>query len=101
MNRKIETQNWNNIEIRKKKLNWHLRNIILYGIESVRFATQINQRKEKKTPPANWISVKMDFDSPDPDVEKEFPGLFASESAANRKKDDDDCIHFFFFLNLI
>lgn len=33
----------------------------------------------------------MDFDSPDPDVEKEFPGLFASESAANRKKDDDDC----------
>lgn len=33
----------------------------------------------------------MDFDSPDPDVEKEFPGLFASESAANRKKDEDDC----------
>ncbi|XP_031625858.1 ralA-binding protein 1 [Contarinia nasturtii] len=32
----------------------------------------------------------MDFDSPDPDVEKEFPGLFASESAANRKKDEDD-----------
>lgn len=34
----------------------------------------------------------MDFDSPDqdPDVEKEFPGLFASESA-NRKKDEDDC----------
>lgn len=31
----------------------------------------------------------MDFDSPDPEVEKEFPGLFASESA--RKKDDDDC----------
>lgn len=30
----------------------------------------------------------MDFDSPDPDVEKEFPGLFASESA---KKDEDDC----------
>lgn len=33
----------------------------------------------------------MDFDSPDPDVEKEFPGLYASESAAGRKKDDDDC----------
>lgn len=33
----------------------------------------------------------MDFDSPDPDVEKEFPGLFASESSANRKKDEDDC----------
>lgn len=33
----------------------------------------------------------MDFDSPDPDVEKEFPGLFASESAAHRKKDEDDC----------
>lgn len=32
----------------------------------------------------------MDFDSPDADVEKEFPGLFA-ESAANRKKDDDEC----------
>lgn len=31
----------------------------------------------------------MDFDSPDLEVEKEFPGLFASESA--RKKDDDDC----------
>lgn len=32
----------------------------------------------------------MDFDSPDPDeVEKEFPGLFASESA--KKKDEDDC----------
>ncbi|XP_055323745.1 ralA-binding protein 1 isoform X2 [Sitodiplosis mosellana] len=29
----------------------------------------------------------MDFDSPDPDVEKEFPGLFAS---ANQKKDEDD-----------
>lgn len=34
----------------------------------------------------------MDFDSPDPDVEKEFPGLFA-ESAANRK-DEDDCKYF-------
>lgn len=33
----------------------------------------------------------MDFDSPDQDVEKEFPGLFASESTANRKKDDEDC----------
>lgn len=33
----------------------------------------------------------MDFDSPDPDVEKEFPGLFASESGTNRKKEDDDC----------
>lgn len=33
----------------------------------------------------------MDFDSPDPDVEKEFPGLFASESGASRKKDDEDC----------
>lgn len=30
----------------------------------------------------------MDFDSPDPDVEKEFPGLFAS---ANQKKDEDEC----------
>lgn len=34
------------------------------------------------------FSLKMDFDSPDPDVEKEFPGLFASESS---KKDEDDC----------
>lgn len=33
----------------------------------------------------------MDFDSPDPDVEKEFPGLFASGATASRKKDDDDC----------
>lgn len=33
----------------------------------------------------------MDFDSPDQDVEKEFPGLYASESAAERKKDDEDC----------
>lgn len=33
----------------------------------------------------------MDFDSPDPDAEKEFPGLYASESAAGRKKDDEDC----------
>lgn len=33
----------------------------------------------------------MDFDSPDQDVEKEFPGLYASESAAGRKKDDEDC----------
>lgn len=33
----------------------------------------------------------MDFDSPDADVEKEFPGLFASGTTANRKKDDDDC----------
>lgn len=32
----------------------------------------------------------MDFDSPDPDVEKEFPGLFA-EATAKNKKDDDDC----------
>lgn len=38
----------------------------------------------------------MDFDSPDPDVEKEFPGLFA-ESAANRKKDESDCKYFCFF----
>lgn len=36
----------------------------------------------------------MDFDSPDADVEKEFPGLFASESATNRKKDDDECKYF-------
>lgn len=32
----------------------------------------------------------MDFDSPDPDVEKEFPGLFATESGT-KKKEDDDC----------
>lgn len=31
----------------------------------------------------------MDFDSPD--VEKEFPGLYASESGSNRKKDESDC----------
>lgn len=35
--------------------------------------------------------LNMDFDSPDQDVEKEFPGLFAADSSANRKKDDDDC----------
>lgn len=35
----------------------------------------------------------MDFDSPD--VEKEFPGLYASEGTS-RKKDDDDCKYFFF-----
>lgn len=39
----------------------------------------------------------MDFDSPDPEVEKEFPGLFASESA--RKKDDDDCKYYFYRRN--
>lgn len=32
----------------------------------------------------------MDFDSPD--VEKEFPGLYASETG---KKDDDECKFFF------
>lgn len=42
------------------------------------------------------FSRKMDFDSPDPDVEKEFPGLFASESGANRKKEDDDCTYHIF-----
>lgn len=31
----------------------------------------------------------MDFDSPD--VEKDFPGLYASESGSSRKKDDEDC----------
>lgn len=34
----------------------------------------------------------MDFDSPD--VEKEFPGLYASETTGGRNKkgnDDDDC----------
>lgn len=34
----------------------------------------------------------MDFDSPD--VEKEFPGLYASETGGGGrggKKDDDDC----------
>lgn len=31
----------------------------------------------------------MDFDSPD--VEKDFPGLYASESGTSRKKDEDDC----------
>lgn len=33
----------------------------------------------------------MDFDSPD--VEKDFPGLYASESGSGvgRKKDEDDC----------
>lgn len=33
----------------------------------------------------------MDFDSPDPDVEKEFPGLYGSDSA---KRDDEDCKYF-------
>lgn len=32
----------------------------------------------------------MDFESPD--VEKDFPGLYASETAGRHKKnDDDDC----------
>lgn len=39
----------------------------------------------------------MDFDSPDPDVEKEFPGLFASES----KKDEDDCKYLLKFCNTL
>lgn len=34
---------------------------------------------------------KMDFDSPDPDVEKEFPGLYGSDSGGSRKRDDEDC----------
>lgn len=33
----------------------------------------------------------MDFDSPDPDVEKEFPGLYGSDSGGSRKRDDEDC----------
>lgn len=36
----------------------------------------------------------MDFDSPDPDVEKDFPGLYASDSGGSRKKDDEDCKNF-------
>ncbi|XP_037035910.1 ralA-binding protein 1 isoform X2 [Bradysia coprophila] len=32
----------------------------------------------------------MDFDSPDPDVEKEFPGLYGSDSGGSRKRDDED-----------
>lgn len=32
----------------------------------------------------------MDFDSPD--VEKDFPGLYASESGGSRKKDEDECM---------
>lgn len=31
----------------------------------------------------------MDFDSPD--VEKDFPGLYASEESSGRKKNDEDC----------
>lgn len=31
----------------------------------------------------------MDFDSPD--VEKDFPGLYASESGSSRKKNEEDC----------
>lgn len=31
----------------------------------------------------------MDFDSPD--VEKDFPGLYASEGSGRSKKDDKDC----------
>lgn len=31
----------------------------------------------------------MDFDSPD--VEKDFPGLYASETGGKSKKDDKDC----------
>lgn len=31
----------------------------------------------------------MDFDSPD--VEKDFPGLYASEAGGSRKKEDSDC----------
>ena len=42
---------------------------------------------KKHRPPIEY-RIKMDFDSPDPDVEKEFPGLFAS---ANQKKDEDEC----------
>lgn len=63
-------------------------NIFFWSVRSVEIASL---RLKIKTPPATQILLKMDFDSPDPDVEKEFPGLFASESAANRKKDDDDC----------
>lgn len=33
----------------------------------------------------------MDFDSPDPDVEKEFPGLYGSDSGGSRKREDEDC----------
>lgn len=43
----------------------------------------------------------MDFDSPDPDAEKEFPGLYASDSAAGRKKDDEDCKSNFFWCYFI
>lgn len=56
------------------------------------------------------------MDSPDPDVEKEFPGLYGSDSGGSRKRDDEDCkdcelmfclslipthTTFFFFLNSI
>lgn len=33
----------------------------------------------------------MDFDSPDPDVEKEFPGLYGSDSGGSRKRDEEEC----------
>lgn len=33
----------------------------------------------------------MDFDSPDPDVEKEFPGLYGSDSVGSRKREEEDC----------
>lgn len=33
--------------------------------------------------------LRMDFDSPD--VEKDFPGLYASESGSSRKKNEEDC----------
>lgn len=44
----------------------------------------------------------MDFDSPDPDVEKEFPGLYGSDSGGSRKREDEDCkkIETFFLLYL-
>lgn len=35
----------------------------------------------------------MDFDSPDPDVEKDFPGLYGSDSGGSRKREDEDCKH--------
>lgn len=52
----------------------------------------LQEKAKKKNTARNYRNKKvMDFDSPDQDVEKEFPGLFASESTANRKKDDEDC----------
>lgn len=64
-------------------------------------AIDLSEEKKKHRPQLDcYTKIVMDFDSPDPDVEKEFPGLFASESAAHRKKDEDDCEYLCHCMNI-